>query len=635
MAEIDLIHAGLPWNNPQKITVKADQYISQLVINRGLLNLLSNDFYLDLKTQRINQYIVQLFGPHIADTSIHWTEDGIVDIIKRFLNGELGNYLDSFGLLKDTAFIIPIISAEDFPKNVNRIQSIINNCPKNLNGHTAIFALTPVVNDIEDDITTEENEAVVYNKTIGEYYNKNKSVISSATYESDPDLFANTGCYSGTLNININYKSILLNGFYGGTIILLGNKFFVCEQKYKDGGKSLNTRQTRIFLEQIQKNIDKNTTPQFTITSNGENNTRAVVSFNNCNCDSYIWNLGVTLDSSNVSNSINNPNAPKKRDLAWFFPCNLVDDMVTGNVRYVVADALNDQNFTQSYLTLRSANNTISGNSQVDTWNISTNPEEENIPQIPAVNLGEDYLMLSTAYNSFTQTLFGKYLSEGEIISDSLYEGATLCFWMKQAFYSKNIHEVPIIYNVDSNGNGYYIGLDKVAAIQHGEIKVTQYLDTSFASKKRTDLNNTWNFWSIKVEPISGDTYAFTIHYYNPQSNKDNKQLLPILPSKVTVDNAIKNRLELNYINFNYPIAFFGTPNIRSNAYIRNITLFNSALTNSEIQALAEEEIQNSYNLSEIDISQTFKNGMKGALYVYNTTSMNVIGCKLAKVGSN
>ena len=82
MADIELIHAGLPWNNPQKITVKADEYISQLVINRGLLNLLSNDYYLDLKTERINQYIVQTLGPHIDDMTIHWTENGIIDIIK-------------------------------------------------------------------------------------------------------------------------------------------------------------------------------------------------------------------------------------------------------------------------------------------------------------------------------------------------------------------------------------------------------------------------------------------------------------------------------------------------------------------------------------------------------------------------
>lgn len=363
MADTELIHAGLPWNNPQKITVKADQYISQLVINRGLLNLLSNDYYLDLKSQRINQYIVDLVGPHIADTTIHWTEDGVVDILKRFLNGELGNYIDSFGLLKDTAFIIPVVNDQEFPKNVNRIQNIINNCPKNLNGHTAIFALTPVIsgNYIEDNPDTEDiDETVRYNYTIGDYYSRNKSVISASDYDVS-EIFASSGCASDIININLHHKSIMMNGFYGGTVILMGNDFFICEDKYRNGGKSLNTRQTRILLQQIQKCIDKPTSKHITLSGSGQNNTRSVVSFNNCNCDSYLWNLGVTLDTGIESDEQTNPNTPKKRQLALYFPCNLVDDKVSGSVRYVVADAINDENFNQTYLTLRARDNVICG----------------------------------------------------------------------------------------------------------------------------------------------------------------------------------------------------------------------------------------------------------------------------------
>jgi hypothetical protein len=33
---IDLNHAGLPWSNPQKITVKSDEYISNMTINRRI-----------------------------------------------------------------------------------------------------------------------------------------------------------------------------------------------------------------------------------------------------------------------------------------------------------------------------------------------------------------------------------------------------------------------------------------------------------------------------------------------------------------------------------------------------------------------------------------------------------------------
>lgn len=625
MAEIDLIHAGIPWNNPQKITVKADQYISQLVINRGLLNLLSNDYYLDLKTQRINQYIVQLFGPHIADTSIHWTEDGIKDVVKRVLNEDLGD--DGFGLVRDTAFVIPIIPGELPPKNINRIQNIINNCPKNLNGHTAIFALTPVVSGN-------------YNTTIGEYYNNNKSVISSATYETE-NFISTSGCYDQMTVISANNKSIMLNNFYGGSLIFLGNDFFTCEEKYQDGGKSLNTRQTRIFLQQIQKNIDKTiSSPLITIKGNGENNNRAVVSFNNCNCDSYIWNLNVTLDDTIVSNKQTVDDTPSKKQLSLFFPANTFDDMLTGNVRYIVADSINDQNFTQSYITLRSKQQTISGG-LTEYWE----KENDNYKLTSAINLNNDYLMLSSSYDKFIQTFFGQYINNDEIVADSLYEGATLCFWMKQNFYSKNINEVPIIYSLDSEGNGFYFGLDKIANINHNEIDVTQYLDTTFASKKRTDFNSTqniaWNYWAIQIQPVDLNLnhYLVNVYYCNPLTS----QIISIIPSKTANSNTNlgiepnvrMNQITFNHLNMNTPISFFGTPDIRSEAWIRNITLFNSVLSESELAALAKQGLANAYNLDEIETSQTFRNGMKGALYVYNTTSMNVLGCKLAKVGSN
>lgn len=30
----NLIYAGLPWTNPQKITIKSDEYVSDMTINR-------------------------------------------------------------------------------------------------------------------------------------------------------------------------------------------------------------------------------------------------------------------------------------------------------------------------------------------------------------------------------------------------------------------------------------------------------------------------------------------------------------------------------------------------------------------------------------------------------------------------
>lgn len=615
----ELIHAGLPWNNPQKITVKADEYISQLVINRGLLNLLSNDYYLDLKTERINQYIVQQFGPHMNDMTIHWTSEALQDFIRRFLNGEL-NALNGLGLLKDTAYIIPLIANEEFPKNVNRIQNIINNCPKNLNGHAAIFAITPVV---DGD----------YNHTIGEYYRYNKQKITGSTYDIDNDVSL-INCYTEPTKIDTYSKCIALDNFYGGTIVLMGNDFFTCEEKYKNGGKDLNTRQTRILLEQIQKNLDKPLNQHITIAGDGENNNCAVVSFNNCNCDSYIWNLNIKLNidtntaspttTSNSTTTEDSIKIPFKRDLAWNFPCNLKDDAFTGNIRYIVADVLNNQNFTETYVTMRAQDQTIISGTDNNYY--------DSDKLISSICLNGDYFELDASYKNFSQTFFGKYIEQEDQQIDNIYNGASLCFWMKQNFYGKNVSEVPIIYSVDPNKNGYYIGLEKVASIVEGQIDNSQYLETTFASKKKNDLSNDWMFWTITIEPENGyegltnNQYRIKISYTNPKTLVTNF----ILPNKL-ITNVMSNVIKLPYLNLLYPMYFFGTPEVRSEANIRNILLFNKVLEQNEINGLASEELADIYNLSPVDLSQTFKNGMKGALYVYNTTSMNIIGCNLIK----
>ena len=54
----------------------------------GLLNLLKNDYYLDLKTEAINKYIEKYVGPHIDDPSIHISRPDIEQYIdKKFVVG--------------------------------------------------------------------------------------------------------------------------------------------------------------------------------------------------------------------------------------------------------------------------------------------------------------------------------------------------------------------------------------------------------------------------------------------------------------------------------------------------------------------------------------------------------------------
>jgi hypothetical protein len=97
MAEIqELIHAGLPWTNPQKITIKSDEYVSDMTLNRGLLALLNNDYYLDLKCEAINKYLENNIDDHIRNTDIHYS----FSIVEQLVN-------NLAGLTKSTIIRIP------------------------------------------------------------------------------------------------------------------------------------------------------------------------------------------------------------------------------------------------------------------------------------------------------------------------------------------------------------------------------------------------------------------------------------------------------------------------------------------------------------------------------------------------
>ena len=46
---------GLPWTNPLKLTIGSDEHILDTTINRGLMMLLNNDYYLDMKEMLMSQ----------------------------------------------------------------------------------------------------------------------------------------------------------------------------------------------------------------------------------------------------------------------------------------------------------------------------------------------------------------------------------------------------------------------------------------------------------------------------------------------------------------------------------------------------------------------------------------------------
>ena len=49
----NLINTGLPWTNPLKLQIGSDEHVIDTTINRGLMMLLNNDYYLDFKNNFI------------------------------------------------------------------------------------------------------------------------------------------------------------------------------------------------------------------------------------------------------------------------------------------------------------------------------------------------------------------------------------------------------------------------------------------------------------------------------------------------------------------------------------------------------------------------------------------------------
>jgi hypothetical protein len=91
-----------------------------MTLNRGLLALLNNDYYLDLKCEAINKYLENNIDEHISNSDIHFSFSVVDQLINKLA-----------GLTKSTIIRIPTFNAdEDF--DIGKIKNIIKSMPKNL-----------------------------------------------------------------------------------------------------------------------------------------------------------------------------------------------------------------------------------------------------------------------------------------------------------------------------------------------------------------------------------------------------------------------------------------------------------------------------------------------------------------------
>ena len=92
-----------------------------MTINRGFLNLLNNDYYLDLKTEALNRYVESTIDSHIADKDIHFSFSLVEDLLSSLV-----------GLTKNSVCYLPIYDNSDI-FDISQLKRLINSVAKNLN----------------------------------------------------------------------------------------------------------------------------------------------------------------------------------------------------------------------------------------------------------------------------------------------------------------------------------------------------------------------------------------------------------------------------------------------------------------------------------------------------------------------
>ena len=203
--------AGLPWTNPLKIQIGSDEHVLDTTINRGLMMLLNNDYYLDMKSMIMSTEINELIEntdtiknvleDHINNKDLHGKEPIIIQNVTQIISGEQGGGSYSFynsDLLKNDLIVYLPINY-----SASKINEVIANVPHNLNTHNVVFLFVipdeyaPIKNDFEHDeyILNIGNDNIIfsnfYNGTIfvvGDFLQKTKyfdkfSLIVFFTFE--------------------------------------------------------------------------------------------------------------------------------------------------------------------------------------------------------------------------------------------------------------------------------------------------------------------------------------------------------------------------------------------------------------------------------------------------------------------
>lgn len=637
----NLIHAGLPWSSPLKIIVQASEVINDATINRGLLNLLNNDYYLDIKTQALNNYIENNIIGHIADTSIHFTKQSIIQLIGS------NNFLT-----QNTIVSIPVIFLENQNAtikqtaiNIEKINSFINMLPRQLNGYTLIVQFV-YATKITDSVTVEETPKI---------------------------------------SIDVSSLPIVFNGFSNGTLIIRSNSDI--QQAIKsDDINSINNINTLMSISNFNEKltsiindlqdtakISEKIISAFTLSGTGINMYYSSLCFTDCTADIYLTNLNIINSLSAFTQSainaarLNSQNKlPSKSQVAGLFLCNY---FTNDKIIYAQQNQTDSKIFnTIDSLALKINTNAQSTDllSSIISSNtfltLNKNTQSYSIP---------DYLQFTNFDNLYlTETAIRPYLY-GLDTSDNF----SICFFANLSSNASKIQNVPLfsdtIINADNDLKGLSISLNQIYSNFIGEnANVAAYNGTyqsseslNFVSKKTCfyvidflTTNTTVNDRScykvdekyrtvnpgkmrINVSVYSIDTKDSSTGYYSQQvyipditkgdynfSQESNYTFTKPTESTFLSQqrsikffaNKIRNGITDTLFNWNY---FSGS--------IRNILFFKKILTYPQVNAIISKRFSTAYYWNTTNDSKIVENistsSYIGALNINNSNHVNII----------
>lgn len=402
-----LLNAGLPWTNPLKIQIGSDEHIIDTTINRGLMMLLNNDYYLDAKSSVLSKELSSVIDNvdtlknilqmHVNDESIHGQKQ-LTTTIQNITNEIIGDAVAASYNYNDDKLQGDTIKYLSISWSAAKINSVIRNTPHNLNTYTLIF-LFVVPNDYSGDdyICNVENECIefsnFYNGTLfvqGDYLHK--SAKDKNPYAPKPRIeFEKT---AQQINDPINFDGVNLKKYIA------------------------NLENELLYPEEINDIIDSesgdtalplnNKLKKIKIFGSALNESYSVMALKNISARAYVKNLSfmssLKQDSTNkdvllIEDFGTKANLPTNERLLLFYP---LDKNLEPTVGYAIKNQINATENAAAVGMLESINELVSASIESISSNvfgtsglIDQFDSQIKILTHPVQNVDKNYLLTS------------------------------------------------------------------------------------------------------------------------------------------------------------------------------------------------------------------------------------------------